>query len=267
MHAPLASLPMYLGNPTATEQLWNLLQIALQERGIDFPGDLTWPEDYHAHWKNPKLLLSQTCGYPFTNELASFVQLVGVFHYDTPYCSGFRCHSLIVVRDNEPHHNLAAFKNRVAAYNSADSQSGCNSFRDSVAPLSTNGSFFHHTIATDAHSQSLALVRSGGADIACIDCVTYAGIERYTPERLQGLRIIGTTDSYPGLPLISAINTPAATVQALRESLAHIVKQPGNKAVLQAQFIVGFEVPDPAVYQRCIDMDQAAIALGYPLLA
>ena len=63
MTARLASLPMYLANRPAVATLWELLRHSLAGAGLQrLPTALTWPDDYHAHWLEPDLLLSQTCG-------------------------------------------------------------------------------------------------------------------------------------------------------------------------------------------------------------
>ena len=61
MTARLASLPMYLANRPAVAALWDLLRQNLADAGLQrLPQALSWPQDYHAHWLDPNLLLSQT---------------------------------------------------------------------------------------------------------------------------------------------------------------------------------------------------------------
>ena len=77
MHPRLASLPMYLANRPAVTALWELLRQSLVDAGLQrMPEALTWPDDHHAHWLDSDLLISQTCGYPFTDDLAGKVQLL-----------------------------------------------------------------------------------------------------------------------------------------------------------------------------------------------
>ena len=65
----LASLPMYVSNRDAVTQLWAAVAAQLREQGLaNTPQALTWPTDLHAHWLNPDLLLSQTCGYPLMDD-------------------------------------------------------------------------------------------------------------------------------------------------------------------------------------------------------
>jgi ABC-type phosphate/phosphonate transport system substrate-binding protein len=103
--------------------------------------------------------------------------------------------------------------------------------------------------------------------VAAIDCVTWALMQRYTPEITKGLCLVGQTARYPGLPLISSLDTPAAEVQALRSALQGLFAQPAAMQALQALAIVGFAVLDAMAYERCVAMENSARALGYTELA
>jgi len=268
MTARLASLPMYLANRNAVATLWDLLRQNLAEAGLQrLPQALRWPPDYPAHWLDPNLLISQTCGYPFTDDLAGKVQLLGAFAYDAPQCSGIACRSVLVARTEHGHLGLEGFHGLRAAFNAPNSQSGYNAFRALVAPLATQGRFFASAVETGGHSESVDAVREGRADLAAIDCVTYAALARYTPLATQGLRIIATTEDYPGLPLITAQGTSKTEIALMQSSLRSLMNSAQATPVLQALNILGFEVPEPGVYQRCVDMRETAQALGYPLLA
>ena len=268
MTARLASLPMYLANRPAVAALWELLRQNLADAGLQrLPPDLTWPQDYHAHWLAPNLLISQTCGYPFTDDLAGKVQLLGAFAYDAPQCSGIACRSVLVARAEHGQRGLEAFRGLRAAFNAPNSQSGYNAFRALVAPLATNGRFFATAFETGGHSESVDAVREGRADLAAIDCVTYAALARYTPQATEGLCIVATTEAYPGLPLVTAKGTSAAEIALLQSVMRALMDNAAAQPILQALNIVGFEVPQASVYQRCVDMRENAQALGYPLLA
>lgn len=264
----LVSLPMYVSHRAAVEQLWALIAAQLQENGLaKTPSSLTWPDDLHAHWLNPNLLLSQTCGYPFVDDLAGKVQLIGCFQYDAPGCEGITCQSALIVRDEHAALALEEFRGLRAAFNVSNSQSGYNAFRARIAPLSPHGKFFSNTLETGGHRLSVDAVRTGLADIASIDCVTYAGLQRHSPETVQGLQVVGYTDSYAGLPLITSANTPAGEIQTMQAVLASLFSNPLAAPALRDLGMVGFETPPAHIYQRCIEMRESAIALGYPHLA
>ena len=264
----LASLPMYLANKEAVATLWDILRKQLAEAGVERLAQvLTWPQDYHAHWLDADLLLSQSCGYPFTDDLAGKVQLVGCFAYDAPQCEGIRCASVLIARQEHAHLAPEEFRGLRAAFNAPNSQSGYNAFRAWAAPLAVEGRFFASALETGGHTASVQAVRTGLADLASIDCVTYAALGRYTPPATEGLCIVGTTPAYPGLPLITSKGTSAADMGVLQAAIRKVLSSDETLPTLEALGIVGFETPDPSIYQRCVEMRHFAQALGYPTLA
>lgn len=258
----LASLPMYNIQPAAVQAWWEQLAQRLAAAGVAAPAELTWPKDIHRHWHDPKLLISQACGFPLVTELAGQVQVLGTFTYAVQGAQGHLCRSLLIARAADQGKTLADFKGRVLAHNSADSQSGYNSLRARVAPLADQGAFFSASKSSGGHLASIDMVRCGAADLASVDCVSWAGIQRYSPESTQGLVVVGQTEAYPGLPLITSLQTPAATVAVMRQVLAQAVQDPALQALHQALFIKNFVVLEPAHYQVCLDMRDQALALG-----
>ena len=87
---------MYLGAPDAVQALWSVLREALDLKSLQqLPDAISWPQDLHAHWLAPTLLLSQTCGYPLTHSLKGQVQLLGCFRYTAPGCEGIELMLLV----------------------------------------------------------------------------------------------------------------------------------------------------------------------------
>jgi len=83
------TFPMYAIHRQQTQALWQAVQSLLDERGVMVAGDppAADPGDLLAHWRQPTLLLSQTCGYPLVTQLPE-VQTVVCFHYAAPGCEG-----------------------------------------------------------------------------------------------------------------------------------------------------------------------------------
>ena len=262
------ALPMYLGALDAVQTLWSVLREALVLKGLQqFPEAISWPQDLHLHWRAPELLLSQACGYPLTHALQGQVQLLGCFRYAAPGCEGIYCRSVLIARTESAHLALEDFRNRRVAFNSTDSQSGYNALRALIAPLAGQGRFFSQALATGGHRLSVDAVREGRADLAAIDCVTWALLQMHDVPATEGLCTIGHSAPYPGLPLITSLHTPPEQVQALRHGLHGLVIAPAAAQALGQLLIEGFETPDLAVYQRCIEMESSAIASGFPQLA
>jgi len=193
--------------------------------------------------------------------LTSHIMETG-FRHTADGCDGIRYRSKLVVREDDPGQRLADFRGRTAAYNAADSQSGYHSLLALVAPLAEGGRFFSRALASGAHARSIELVKSGAADIAAIDCVSYACLARVRPEALRGLRVIGLTGAAPGLPLITAAGTPAATLAALRRAVAAVFDDAALDGVRGALFLGGFEVVPVAAYEFVAELRRGALALG-----
>lgn len=258
-----AALPMYDADRAAVQAWWRGLAAAMRASGLrDVPEAAEWPADLDRHWRDPRLLLSQTCGYPLVTGLAGVVQVVGAMRYSAPGCGGIGYRSELLVRDDDSGRILDDFRGRVAAYNDRASQSGCHSLRARVAPLAQNGRFFARAVETGAHRASLALLQRGAADIAAIDCITLAGLRRHAPELTRGLRSIGSTALVPGLPLITGAATTPAELAALRVALAAAVADPALAEVRAALFIAGFEPVAHEAWQPLVELNDAASRLG-----
>jgi ABC-type phosphate/phosphonate transport system substrate-binding protein len=137
--------------------------------------------DLLTHWRQPALILSQTCGYPLVTQLPD-VQVVGCFHYAAPGCEGIHYRSFLVVREEDRHLTLADFRGRRAVCNSAGLAVRLQCAAKKVAPLVAQEPFFAQTSFSGSHRQSLIDVKRGAGDIAAIDCVTWALLQRHEPE-------------------------------------------------------------------------------------
>lgn len=256
----LASLPMYDADPPAVEAWWQALSRALRAHGVaDVPAVLDEPVELDAHWRDPRLLLSQACGYPLVTSLRSAVQVVGAFRYTAPGCSGVEYRSELVARIDDAE-AIEGFRGRVAAINSLDSHSGCNALRGFVAPLARDAAFFSGQLISGSHRRSLAAVQSGAADIAAIDCVTLAGLRRRQPDLLRGLHVVASTAPAPGLPLVTSAATTAADLAALRMALHAACSDPAAADAREALFIGGFEVVSADAWQVLEDVRRSARA-------
>jgi len=260
---PTLSLPMYDINHQATLGLTSALTTLLQQRGV--PAEVSWPQDLLPHWRDDRLLLSQTCGYPLV-ELLPDVQLVGTFLSSAQGCDGQRYRSWLVVRSADENLTLSDFRGRRAVCNSNDSHSGFNSLRYVIAPLAQDGTFFSATRFSGSHRQSLAALRAGEADIAAIDCITWALLRRNFPQELAGLEIIGETPLCAALPLITSAKTDAATLEKLRSALSELTSDKRYQELLAECLISGFSVSDRAFYDEVREWKDRATALGVTAL-
>ena len=247
----------------ATDALWRGIARELAARGIAAPAELDRRADHRAVWHAPRLLLSQTCGYPYAAHLRGKVRLVATPRYRVDGHADADYRSFLLVRRDDPADRLADLRGRRVAFNELDSQSGHNTLRAVVAPLARDGRFFAGSLATGAHRASIAAVTEGRADLCAVDCVTWAFLCRHEPERTGKLRPIGWTAAAPALPLITAVDGP---VEALRGALSAVAAEPALAPAREALLLEGFTIRDDADYDRILLMERESIARGYPAL-
>jgi ABC-type phosphate/phosphonate transport system substrate-binding protein len=247
----------------ANDRLWAVVRDALRRSLADVPAALDRGRDLRTIWRDPKLLLAQTCGYPLLTELEGAVRLVATPHYAWPGCDGPLYCSFVVVRAGARYAALADLRGARCAINGTDSQSGMNALRALVAPLAEGGRFFGSVIETGGHLRSLDAVRDGSADLAAIDCVTHGLTARHRPEQLAGTRVLMRTATAPGLPFITAAGVGEAEIAALRTALAASIAAGAGEAL----GLVGMSVLTLRDYAPIAAMEAGAAAAGYPVLA
>ena len=260
----IAALPMYNVTPALAADwralLGDVLQAVDTHACIVDPGD-----DLHVLWRRPDLLVSQTCGYPLMSGLHKQVQLIATPTFDAPGCSAADYSSVLITGADTPFDTLDTCRGARAAYNQDDSNSGMNVFRHAVAPLAKDGRFFSEVIRTGSHLGSLRAVAENRADVAAIDCVTFAFVRDEMPELAQQVREIGWTAASPGLPLIAANTVPQGMIEAIRSALEEAtVAQPERAARLRLKGFARLPLSD---YARITQLENEALAQGYPRLA
>ncbi|MFG5380779.1 phosphate/phosphite/phosphonate ABC transporter substrate-binding protein [Yoonia sp. R2-816] len=196
----IASLPMYATTRTAAAdaRFWASIRDALRAQGQPAPDTLTpAPGDLLTHWRDPALVLSQTCGLPYRKVLRDHVMLVGTPDYAVEGCPPGHYCSLVITRSDDPRTDLAALTQTRFAYNDAMSQSGWAALA-LEAPDVLQGPL----IQTGSHRASAMAVRTGQADFASIDAVTWRHLS--ASGDTAGLSVIHRTRPTPGLPFIAA---------------------------------------------------------------
>ncbi|AVR97296.1 phosphate/phosphite/phosphonate ABC transporter substrate-binding protein [Pseudoduganella armeniaca] len=259
------ALPMYNVSPRLRDGYEAFAAALLLQAELDHDTTLVRDVPLPGFWARAGLLLSQTCGYPYVTGLRDDVTLLATPCYDVPGCAGSDYRSALVVRAASGIATLADARGRVAAVNEPHSNSGMNLLRHAVAPLARDGRFFAEVQWSGSHATSVAMVQAGAADIAAIDCVTWAYLCEERPADVAGLAVLGYSAGAPGLPLVAGADVPAASVERLRAAL--LAPGPALEATLAPLRILGFAYRDDAAYGRIAQLEDEAVQLGYPSLA
>jgi ABC-type phosphate/phosphonate transport system substrate-binding protein len=252
----------------AHDSLWNGLAARLRDLGIlGVPAGLTRDRGHIELWRDPCLLFAQACEYPLAKGLGGEVRPLATPRYSAAGCEGNSYRSAVVVRAADPAHSLAALRGRRCAVNEPDSNSGMNLLRVSIAPLAGGQEFFSRISVSGSHRASAVMVAENEADVAALDCVTLAHLQRQQPELTAGLRVLCWTPSSPCLPFITSRHHGEEIVQALRRALQDVLEDPALTKVRAQLFLSGADFEVDETYQRVIGYERRAAELGDPELA
>ncbi len=248
----------------ATDAWWQGIAVHLRRLGErDVPAQLHRDVAHDENWRSPHLLLSQACGYDVLYDLREVLQPVATPHYALPGCTGPRYRSVVVVRAAQACRTIADLRGARCAINEATSHSGTNALRPLVAPLSRDGAFFASVAATGSHTDSLAMLRSGAADVACIDAVVLELVRRVRPGGLDGVRELTVTAAALAPPYVTSVHTDAATLARLQAALHAAATDPDLAACRNDLHLTRFEFAPTAAYAELASFEHAALQCGY----
>jgi ABC-type phosphate/phosphonate transport system substrate-binding protein len=232
----IAALPMYdWPEERAAVDAW---YGRLRARVPVLPEALTRGRDPHRVWRDPGLVFGQTCWGPLLLGLADHLRVLAQPDYsDVPGGRGPFYRSALVARGRPADGGgvqppaqpgaelppLTAMLPRLAV-NAQDSMSGWMALaQDAGDPRGWAGSI----VETGAHRESLRAVAAGRADLAAIDCRSWALARAHEP-CARGLVVVGWTAERPGLPYVTA----RTTVDQLARRLAAALIEMGAHAPL-----------------------------------
>ncbi|MFB9978284.1 phosphate/phosphite/phosphonate ABC transporter substrate-binding protein [Mesorhizobium kowhaii] len=193
--------------------------------------------DSHKLWLHPALLFAQTCWGPMGLGLSRHVQVVGQPSYDAyEGGQGELYSSALVMRAGEGPEvrspadgraliPLDLIRGKRFTFNSLDSMSGIIALTRDLQAAGESLDIFSTRSESGGHRGSIVAVAEGKADVAAIDCESWAQAQRFEPAAREVV-IVGWTGRRKGLPFITAATTPEKTVRALREALAGLAEQP-----------------------------------------
>ncbi|RUX44908.1 phosphate ABC transporter substrate-binding protein, partial [Mesorhizobium sp. M7A.F.Ca.CA.002.09.1.1] len=193
--------------------------------------------DFHRLWLHPLLLFAQTCWGPMELGLSRHVQVVGQPSYDAyEGGQGELYSSALVMRigegpevrspaDGSALIPLDLIRGKRFTFNSLDSMSGIIALTRDLQAAGEGLDIFSSRSESGGHRASIVAIAEGWADVAAIDCESWALAQRFEPAARK-VAIVGWTGRRKGLPFITARATPEKTVRAMREALAGLSEQP-----------------------------------------
>jgi ABC-type phosphate/phosphonate transport system substrate-binding protein len=193
--------------------------------------------DFHQLWLHPALLFAQTCWGPMELGLSKQVQVIGQPSYDAyEGGQGELYSSPLVMRigegpevrapaDGKASLPLDHMRGKRFTFNSLDSMSGIIALTRDLQASGESLDMFSSRSESGGHRDSIVTVAEGKADIAAIDCESWALAQRFEPAA-QKVVVVGWTARRKGLPYITARTTPEKTTRAMREALAGLAEQP-----------------------------------------
>jgi len=297
----VASLPMYDFPELreAHDEFWDAIAGRLIAAGLKgIPRTLTrgvWPAEV---WADPSLLFAQGCEYPLAKAFGDRVRVVAHPVYSAAGCEGARYRSAIVARWGGTAHTggaapaggaasaggtapagpradsgvggtavaLADLRGQRCVVNELDSNSGMNLLRAAIAPLSNGERFFASVAVSGSHLRSVEMIASGQADVAAIDCVSFAHFQRLYPSLVGELRVLGWTTSTPSLPYITALSASDSTAQALRTALADVFADESLAPVRAKLLLQGVDLEPVEGFGEVLALERGAVDAGYPIL-
>ena len=221
--------------------------------GFQGHAGLSSPLDRVSHysdpWRDPNLVFSQTCGYPFTHEFKGLLSYVATPHYVCAGCNDATYSSFIFAREATPLHE---FRGKIPAINAMDSMSGMLALKLVFAPCVTGGEFFERAHLTGGHLNSLQAVREGRADVCAVDAVCVALAQKYRPQDLEGLVMIAQSPMVPSLPFVTRSRSP----DQLRVALGKTFADPALKTAREALLMYGFSNLGAGAYDRITNLEK-----------
>jgi ABC-type phosphate/phosphonate transport system substrate-binding protein len=252
----------------ANDALWAAIAARLHAHNVfGVPDQLIRDRSPEALWTDPDLLLAQACGFPLATRLEGRVRVVATPRYRARGCEGADYRSAVVVRTGSLTSSLDDLRASRCAVNDLASNSGMNLLRAEIAPLAGGKPFFKSVILTGSHLASVEAVAGDEADVAAIDCVTWAHLQRWRPSLTARLRVLTWTVRNPGLPLITSLGTSPSQLAALRAVLDEVAADPTLREVRRTLLLDGFSLVPAEHYRAPLRLQDIATDLGYPQLA
>ena len=245
---------------TSTMQIVEALATSLSAIGLDAHAEVpnaSVHADLMNHWSSDGMLLSQSCGLPFIEELHTSVNVVG-----TPLWTdvsddrgGYR--TVIVVPKSLGIASIDQADGLRPVVNNTQSLSGWCSLGVALANVANNSLVGTSYVQSGGHALSLQMLQDGEADIASIDSVTYRMLSRHRPALVNNLRVIGYGPLVPATPIIVS-KSAAVDADELYRVVCGVFGRSDLQAALADIGISGFVRLANSDYDGVLDLEKIA---------
>ena len=256
------SLPMYDFPEvhTSTMEIVDALVTALSTIGLSAHTEVpnaSVHSDLMRHWLGAGMLLSQSCGLPFIEELHTSVNVVGTPLWTDVSDDRGRYRTVIVVPESLGITSIDQAVGLRAVVNNTQSLSGWCSLGIALANATNDSAVATPYVQSGGHAASLQMLQDGDADIASIDSATYRLLSRHRPALVENVRVIGYGPAVPATPIIVS---KSSTVDA--DELYRVVSGVFGRSELQAALgnigINGFVRLANSDYDSVMDLAKTA---------
>ena len=181
-------------------------------RAVGLGGALDRTMPIERQWRCENLVVTQACGLDlFLGDAPIEPVLAPVFDLDC--------------EDGCYYSYLVGSREGVAAVNALSSRSGFTALLTICEPSSM--------LVTGSHAASLAALREGRADMACIDAVTWHILERDQPEATRDVAVLERTCSAPAPPYVVPKGRRRGTVvHRIAAAMQDATTRPAREALL-----------------------------------
>ncbi len=258
---------MYAVTP-AVEAAWrSLLERITAEAGVAFEYvPYPAPQPLETLWARPDLGCVFMCGYPVALQLASVVPLAAPIPR-TAWAAGRPVYrSDLIVREDTTFRSLEDTFGGRAGWTVEHSHSGFNAFRHHLLQYRTAsrpalyGEMVPNLVTARAILDS---VRAGRIDVGPLDAYWHLLIAKHNPTLTAGVRVLDSTEVATIPAFVTAANTPASTINALRRAFVNASRHPWFRGYADTLLIEGFAAVDTPDYARTLEWDRAAKVAGY----
>lgn len=185
--------------------------------------------DLMRHWLGAGMLLSQSCGLPFIEELHTSVNVVGTPLWTDVSDERGRYRTVIVVPESLGVTSIDQAGGLRPVVSNTQSLSGWCSLGVALANVTNDSVVATPYVQSGGHAASLQMLQDNEADIVSIDSATFRLLSRHRPALVENVRVIGHGPLVPATPIVVSKSLSVDTDEVCR-----VISEVFGRSELQA---------------------------------